>query len=159
VDTSTSVSITAETDPVTGANQASAAVSGTSEAGDSIDLTVSDGTPAHDVTDSTTANGSGDWSFSGLDLSGLDDGSITYAVDAADSVGNTASDSVGATVDTVAPTASITVHPADPTSSTGASFSFTTNDAAPSSGGITTQCQLDAGGYTSCTSPQAYSSL
>ena len=75
-------------------------MSGTAEAGDTIALTVSDGTPAHDVTGSTTATG-GTWSFSGLDLSGLDDGTITYSVVATDAVGNTATDSETASKDTV----------------------------------------------------------
>ena len=101
IDTVTNVSIAAWTDPVTFANQGNASASGTSEAGDTIDLTVSDGTVAHDVTASTSADGSGNWSFTGLDLSGLDDGPISYSVKATDAVGNTATDSQSANKDTV----------------------------------------------------------
>src|SRR5204862_144681 len=105
-DTVTSVSITSFTDPVTAANQLNVAVSGTAEAGDSIDLTVSDGTVAHDVTDSATATG-GTWSFSGLDLSGLDDGAITYSFPTRRSSDLTANDSANASKDTAAPAIAI----------------------------------------------------
>jgi hypothetical protein len=96
-----SVAITAWTHPVTAADAGSAAVSGTGETGDTIDLTVTDGTPAHNVIASTTVAG-GTWSFSGLVLTGLSDGTITYTVVATDGVGNTAPDSKTATKDTVA---------------------------------------------------------
>ena len=99
-DTVTTVAITAFTDPVTAANQLNGSVSGTAEAGDTIALTGSDGTPAYDVTGSTTATG-GTRSFLGPDLCGLDDGTITYSVVATDAVGNTATDSATASKDTV----------------------------------------------------------
>ena len=46
---------------------------------------------------------------------------------------------------------SITANPADPTTSTSASFSFTSTE-----GSSTFECQLDGGGYSSCTSPKSY---
>ncbi|MCU1461831.1 MAG: putative internalin [Acidimicrobiales bacterium] len=96
IDTTTSVAITLVTDPVTTANDTSAAASGTAEPGDSVDLTVADGTPAHNVTDSTTADSTtGAWSFTSLNLSALS-GPITYSVVATDGAGNTASDSASA---------------------------------------------------------------
>src|SRR6202008_459049 len=90
-DTVTNVAITSVTDPVTHVNQGNASASGSSEAGDTIDLKGSDG--IHAVTASTSADGSGNWSFTGLDLSSLNDGPITYFVKATDAVGNTATDS------------------------------------------------------------------
>jgi hypothetical protein len=54
--------------------------------------------------------------------------------------------------DTTAPDTTITSGPADPTTSTSASFSFTSSEA-----GSTFECKIDAGAYGSCASPQAYS--
>ena len=66
------------------------------------------------------------------------------------------------TVDRTNPTATITSNPANPTNSTSASFGFTTTD--PTAGGVSSgvlraECQLDGGGFSTCTSPQVYSSL
>ena len=48
----------------------------------------------------------------------------------------------------------LTAQPANPTTSTAPSFSFT-----DSTSGVTYQCKLDSGAYSSCTSPNAYSGL
>jgi hypothetical protein len=45
------------------------------------------------------------------------------------------------------------------TASTSASFTFTGSDDVTASGSLTFECKLDAGAYSSCTSPKAYSSL
>jgi len=59
-----------------------------------------------------------------------------------------------APTDTTAPETSITAQPTSPTTSTGASFSFTATES-----GSTFACKLDAGSWSSCTSPKSYSSL
>ena len=77
------------TNPINAANQAAAAIDGTTAANAQIDVAVTDGTDV--VTATTTADASGAWSVSGLDLSGLADGDITYNVNATDADGNMAS--------------------------------------------------------------------
>jgi len=57
----------------------------------------------------------------------------------------------GSTADTTPPDTTITSNPTNPTTSTSASFSFTSSES-----GSTFQCQLDGGGYASCTSPKSY---
>ena len=86
--------------------------------------------------------------------SGLADGSHTFQVKATDPVGNTGSASFSWTVDTAAPTTTITSSPANQTNATSASFSFGASKA-----GSTFQCQLDAGSYSACASPKSYSGL
>jgi len=55
--------------------------------------------------------------------------------------------------DTIAPDTNITATPPNPSNSSSASFSLTSNE--PGS----FQCQLDAGGFVSCASPQNYANL
>jgi hypothetical protein len=55
--------------------------------------------------------------------------------------------------DTTPPNTSITGSPSNPTNSSSASFSFTSTEAG------SFQCQLDAAGFVSCTSPQNYNNL
>src|SRR5205823_1979718 len=57
------------------------------------------------------------------------------------------------TVDTVAPSASITSSPSNPSNSSAPSFSFS------SEAGASFQCALDAGAFASCTSPKSYSGV
>jgi Right handed beta helix region len=54
--------------------------------------------------------------------------------------------------DTTAPDTTITSGPADPTTSTSASFAFTSSES-----GSTFECKVDAGAYGACTNPKAYS--
>jgi PKD domain-containing protein/Big-like domain-containing protein len=56
--------------------------------------------------------------------------------------------------DTTAPETTITSAPADPSTSTGASIGFNSNES-----GSTFACKLDTGAYAACTSPKAYSGL
>jgi hypothetical protein len=56
--------------------------------------------------------------------------------------------------DTTPPDTTIASGPSNPTSSTSASFAFTSSEA-----GSTYQCKLDAGAYGACTSPRSYSGL
>jgi hypothetical protein len=104
------------------------------------------------------------YSFS-WDTTGASNGSHTLTAVASDAAGNTTtSSSVSVTVsnstpDTTPPTTSISSGPASSTTSTSASFSFTGTDNVTPSGSLTFQCSLDSASYTSCTSPQNYTSL
>ena len=57
-------------------------------------------------------------------------------------------------VDATPPDTTITSTPDDPTNSTNASFQFSSTEV-----GSTFECQLDSGGFSSCTSPEAYMGL
>lgn len=74
---------------VSSPNVASATVTGTTEAGASIALIVADAGSSHIVTASATADSNGNWSATGLNLSGLNDGQLTYTATATDAAGNT----------------------------------------------------------------------
>jgi hypothetical protein len=86
---------------------------------------------------------------------GLSDGSHTFQVRATDAAGN--QDTTPATstwtIDTVAPDTTIGSGPADPTQATSATFDFASEP------GAGFQCQLDGGGWATCTSPKNYSGL
>ena len=88
-------------------------------------------------------------------ISGLADGSHTFAVFATDTAGNTDASPETFTweIDTVAPDTTIDKHPSSPTNDTAASFLFS------SEAGATFACSLDGGAYTDCASPQAYTGL
>lgn len=89
----------------------------------------------------------------------LRDGQHTFQARAIDAAGNVGS-KVATTkwlVDTTAPAASITSNPANPTHSTSPSFSFKAEDSGSSVARF--ECELDSGGFSACTSPQAYASL
>ncbi len=102
------VEILLATNPVNAANVAIASASGTGEVGAGISLVVTDG--ANDSAEYvTTVAGDGTWSIIDIDLSGLADGTITYNVTASDAAGNTATDSVEADKDTVAPTVELSL--------------------------------------------------
>ena len=87
--------------------------------------------------------------------SGLADGAHSFQVKARDAAGNDSSlTTFGWTIDATAPAApSIDTYPADPTSTTGASFTFS------GEAGASFLCQLDGGGFSACTSPKSYSGL
>jgi hypothetical protein len=87
--------------------------------------------------------------------SNLADGSHTFQVKATDTAGNTSTASYPWTVDTVAPpTPTITSNPPSQTTSTSATFGF-----ADAETGVTLLCQLDGGGFSTCSSPKSYSGL
>jgi hypothetical protein len=88
--------------------------------------------------------------------SGLAAGSHTFQVRATDPAGNVdpTAASYTWTVDLVAPETTISAGPANPTSSTAASFSFASTEP-----GSTFECRLDGAAFAACTSPQGYSSL
>jgi parallel beta-helix repeat protein len=88
--------------------------------------------------------------------SGLADGSHTFRVRAVDGTGNV--DSSPAvytwTIDRTAPETVISNGPGSTTTSTSASFAFTSPET-----GTTFQCSLDSAAFDSCTSPKSYSAL
>jgi hypothetical protein len=84
------------------------------------------------------------------------DGSHTFSVRAIDKAGNmSASASYTWRIDRTPPPApTIGSAPANPTTETGASFSFSDSEA-----GVTFECQLDGATFSSCSSPATYSGL
>ena len=88
-------------------------------------------------------------------LTGLAEGAHSLSVKQTDLSGNTSAAATASwTVDLTAPAAPVLSGvPSSPTSSTGASVSFTGEV------GATLQCSVDAGNYSSCTSPKALSGL
>lgn len=98
---------------VNNANVAAVPVSGTAESGGTVALTVNDAGSAHTVTASTTVSGTGAWSFSNLNLSTLNQGTLTYSAIASDAAGNAGTATTATdTKDTVAPSAPTLTVPA-----------------------------------------------
>lgn len=126
---------------VNSANVANVPVSGTAEAGAAVTLVVTDAGAAHTVTQTAAASGTGAWSTTGLNLSALNQGAVTYAATATDSAGNTgASATTTKTKDTISATPTVTVPtyvnsanagnvPVSGTSDAGASITLTVTDA------------------------------
>ena len=71
-----------------------------------VSLVASDGTTSV-TAQSVTVDAAGNWSISSFDVSTLADGTITFAATAADAAGNTATASMTANKDTVAPAVAI----------------------------------------------------
>ncbi len=143
------VQITQTTDPVNASNSTGASISGTSEAGATISVVVSDGTNSTAAVQVTVA-GDGTWTISGINLSSLADGTITYQVTATDTAGNASQASLDATKDTVAPDVAIS-SVTDPvqlsnanqvsisgTGEVGATISVVVTDGASSTAAVTT---------------------
>jgi hypothetical protein len=86
--------------------------------------------------------------------SSLAAGGHTFTVTATDAANNTTVAVRTFTVDATPPNTNITANPAAVTNSTNASFSFTSTESP-----ATFECSLDGAPASSCTSPQAYSSL
>ena len=102
-----------------------------------------------------TATGTASWSLSFPGANFAAEGAYTVRLRATDTAGNVAAPATRAfSVDTTAPNTSITAQPSDPTNATGASFSFSADE-----GGSTFECQLDGGGWSSCSSPKSYTGL
>ena len=100
-DTVTEVEITSVPESINPDNQTNTEIGGTGEAGATITLLVSDG--VHDALEfSIAVSPGGTWSISGIDVSGLDDGTITYSVTAMDDYLNMATDSAEVLKDTEA---------------------------------------------------------
>ena len=85
----------------------------------------------------------------------LTDDGHTFTVRATDTAGNlSAPTSFGWTIDTAAPTATITGRPSDPTKVATATFTFSASE-----GNSSFSCRLDGGAFESCASPKNYSAL
>ncbi|RAX44570.1 hypothetical protein DQ354_14620 [Arthrobacter sp. AQ5-06] len=123
------------------ANVANVPVSGTAEPGATVALTVTDPGTAHTVPQTVTANGSGAWSATALNLTTLNQGTVTYKVTATDAAGNASAIATTTnTKDTVSATPGVTPPPSvnaanvgnvivSGTSDAGASVTLTITDA------------------------------
>ncbi|WP_342375581.1 Ig-like domain-containing protein [Myxococcus stipitatus] len=147
VDTSTSVDITAPTEGEVLTNGV-VTYTGTAEAGATVTVQV-DGATVGTV----TAQADGTWS---LPVSTrLGDGAHTVVATAEDSTGNTATDTVNFSVDTV-PDTQITASPPAASTTANARFEFVST-----SGDVrdTFECSLDGAAFTACTGPIDYANL
>ena len=127
-------------------------VTGTAEPGSTVNIFI-DGS----VVGNTTADGSGNWSFT--PTIPLANGAHTVKARAADAAGNVSVDSNTNTftVDTVEPDTTFTVTPAAAIRNTSASFEFSGTD---SGSGISRyECSLDGAVFATCTSPQNLTGL
>ncbi len=100
------VAISTATSPVNISNQHDATATGTGESGDTVSVLATDGTNSTTPL-TTTVQGDGTWTITGIDLSGLADGPITYTAIAVDPAGNPSQAHQAATKDTVAPSVAI----------------------------------------------------
>jgi hypothetical protein len=84
--------------------------------------------------------------------SGLTQGPHTFTVKVTDAADNSNTDSLSWSIDTTAPSVSITGGPSDPTNSTSASFTFT-----PSGDYVSVECRLDSAPFSNCDSSSSHS--
>jgi Bacterial Ig-like domain/PASTA domain len=126
---------------------------GAGDAG-SVDLRVCSDSGCAGVVGSTTVAGVADGANATW-TPALPDGTYYWHAHATDGAGNqsawTATRSF--TLDTTPPTATINTQPAALTTSSAATFTFSTEP------GATLACDLDGGGFASCSSPKSYSGL
>lgn len=86
------------------------------------------------------------------EFAGLAEGQHTFAVKSRDAAGNeSAARSHTWRTDTTAPAITLSAHPGDPTSSTGAQFGFSTLEDVTGF-----RCRLDGGAFAPCASPASY---
>lgn len=78
-------------DPVNSGNKAAAAVSGIAEPGSTVNISVDDATVGSPVTKTTAADGTTGAYATTVDLTALNDGTVTATVTATDAAGNTGS--------------------------------------------------------------------
>jgi hypothetical protein len=103
---------------VNDAEDNSLTASGTADANSSIAVTFDDGVNAQ-VVAAVVADGSGNWTLTGgneVDISGLNEGSITVTVDSTDPAGNTANLVSALNHDSLAPTVTVAVQTTSDTS-------------------------------------------
>ncbi|HVS35235.1 MAG TPA: peptidylprolyl isomerase [Gemmataceae bacterium] len=87
--TKTTVAITSVTNPITSANETNTSASGTTEVGAAVTVTATDGTNTT-APFTATVDSSGNWTVSGIDVTSLQNGTITYKATATDASDNTA---------------------------------------------------------------------
>ncbi len=105
--TTPAVALTSVTTPITFANEKATVASGTAEVGATVSVVATDGTTST-AAQQVTVGASGNWSISSIDVSGLNDGKITYTATATDpTTGNTGTSSIKTTKDTVLPTVTV----------------------------------------------------
>src|SRR4029077_2127776 len=98
-DTVIAVAVTAVTDAVNQGNESTTSASGTTDNDtNTVSVKVSDGSTNLGPFAATVASGA--WSVSGIDVSTLNDGTITYTATASDAAGNSTSDAKTAVKDT-----------------------------------------------------------
>ena len=102
-----SLSVAAVTDPINAASSSAVSAAGSGEVGATISVVVSDGSN-FSATYTATVDSSGNWSIAGIDVSTLDDGTLTFTITATDAAGNVTETSTSAVKDTVAPEVSLT---------------------------------------------------
>ena len=129
-----------------------------------VTITFSESVTEFAVGDLTLGNGTAS-NFSGsgttytADIIPTADGTVTVDVAGAvaqDSAGNdnTVATQFSITYDTTAPDTAIDSQPSNPSNDTSPTFSFSSPDIT-----ATFECQLDGGGYSSCSSPESYTGL
>ena len=91
-----SVAIQSVTDPIDGSNAANTEATGTCEIGATVSVMASDGTN-NSVPVDAIVDGGGNWTASGIDVTGFDNGTITFTATATDAAGNTGTDTMNAT--------------------------------------------------------------
>ncbi len=131
---------------------------------DELDVSLAGGTAGATTVVVTGGPTTYNVAVSGMSVAGLVVASIP-AGGASDDVGNlnnasTSTDNeVTYAPDGTPPTTSIDSHPANPTTSTSAAFTFSGTDNVTPSGSLTFECQLDGGGFAACASPKNYAGL
>jgi hypothetical protein len=112
--TAPSVTIDSTSNPINNTNETNVSVSGGGTAGATVSLVASsNGASANAVTTTVATNGS--WSITGLDVSSLGDGTITFTATVTDSFNNSATTTATASNQTATPT--ITINSASPINS------------------------------------------
>ncbi|HSE81724.1 MAG TPA: Ig-like domain-containing protein, partial [Gaiellaceae bacterium] len=107
-----------------------------------------------EVWNATTLAG-GTWSYGFAAASFPAPGGYTVRIRSVDVAGNVESPSARTfTIDADEPETTIDSSPADPTTSTSASFAFSADE-----GGSSFECRIDGGSWSACTSPRNYTSL
>ena len=145
------LSITSVTNPVNNTDQTTTSASGTVEAGATVSVVANDGAGGHTSASVPAVVTGTHWTASNINVSGLADGTITYVATATDAAGNTATTSLTATKDTVAPAVAISsvTNPVNSTHQTTTSASGTVEAGAT----VNVMANDGAGGHTSASVP------